>query len=105
MDTFSRSIIASVAAVTALAVVPGGGPVVGSAAGDSSTLTKRLVARSTGEHDVGRTFLGTDKVRSRSTGRVVGFDSFTGRLFPAKERAVVQVAVALKGGVVVFRAR
>ncbi|MFC4783962.1 hypothetical protein ACT8ZV_05780 [Nocardioides sp. MAHUQ-72] len=104
MNTISRSFIVSVAAVTALAAIPGGGAVVGSAVGDSPTLTKRLVARSTGEHDVGRTFLGTDKVRSRSTGRVVGFDSFTGRLFPAQERAVVQVAVALKGGIVVFRA-
>jgi hypothetical protein len=104
MKTLQRSMFASVAAVTALAIIPGGGMVLGSANGDSPTLTKRLVARSTGERDIGNTFLGTDKVRSRSAGRVLGFDSFTGRFFPTQQRAVVHVAVALKGGIVVFRA-
>ena len=104
MSYTKRSALASIAALTAVALVPGSGVLLGSAAGDSPTQTKRLVARSTGEHDTGRTFLGTDKVRSRSSGRVVGFDSFTGRLFPARRSAAVQVAVALDGGIIVFRA-
>lgn len=104
MNTIKRSVLASFAAATVLAIIPSSGVLVSSATGDSRTLTKRLVARSTGEHDVGTRFQGTDKVRSRATGRVVGFDSFTGRLFPAQQRAVVQVAVALEGGIVVFRA-
>jgi hypothetical protein len=104
MNNLTRSAAATAAALTALTLVAGSGALVGSASGDSPMQTKRLVARSTGEHDVGTTFLGTDRVRSRSTGRVVGFDSFTGRLFPAQQRATVQVAVALEGGIVVFRA-
>ena len=104
MNTIKRSAFASVAAVTALALIPGSGILAGSASGERAMQTKRFVASSTGEHDVGRTFTGTDKVRSRATGRVVGFDSFTGRVFPAQQTARVQVAVALKGGIVVFRA-
>jgi hypothetical protein len=104
MNTIKRSGFASVAAVTALALIPGGGILAGSASGERAMQTKRLVASSTGEHDSGRTFTGTDIVRSRATGRVVGFDSFTGRVFPGQRTARVQVAVALKGGIVVFRA-
>jgi hypothetical protein len=62
------------------------------------------VAYSTGADDAGNGFLGTDKVRSVSSGKVVGFDSFTGRSFPHQDKAVVQLAVALNSGIIMCRA-
>jgi hypothetical protein len=111
-----KSVVAAVALVgaTALsgaAVLPGTAALPRTATADSSksdaaavTFTKRFVLHEIRSHGLGRfTFAGADKVMARRSGEVVGFDSFTGRFFPSQNRVVIDVGVALKGGVIVGR--
>jgi hypothetical protein len=69
----------------------------------TTTHTKRLVLHETAFNGLSRhDFAGTDKARSRSTGKVVGFDTFTGHVYP-HERIVFQAAFAFKGGLILVR--
>ena len=55
------------------------------------------------EHSVGKNVrTGTDVVRSVGTGKIVGYDSYTFRSFPARSALRVQIAAAVKGGIVVY---
>jgi len=72
-----------------------------SAAARSTTHTTRLVLHQTGDHRIGRnSFAGTDRAMSRETGKVVGFDAITGTFNRKTHNALIQVALALKGGIV-----
>ena len=54
------------------------------------------------DHDTGKnSFVGSEV--ERHNGHVIGTDSVTGRFFPKKGVAKIQVAVAWKGGTVVIR--
>lgn len=99
-----RSAVAAVALVGA-SVLTGSAVVPGSATSAAPEMhTKRLVLGQSKERDVGKfTFVGSDIVRSRASGDVVGFDSITGRFYPKKQRFVVQIGLALKGGIIVGR--
>ena len=52
-------------------------------------------------HELDQThFVGAERVRSRASGKVVGFDSFTGHVLP--DRVVGDTAFAFKGGVLLM---
>ena len=97
------------AAMAALVAVTGlsGGAVVPATGAGAATYTRHLVLRETGSHQVGprEASVGTDKARSARTGGVVGFDSFTTRRFHATGTVLIQVAFALKGGIIVGRVK
>jgi hypothetical protein len=99
-----RSAVAAVALVGASALT-GSAVVPGSASSVAPEMhTKRLVLGQTQERNVGKfSFVGSDIVKSRASGKVVGFDSITGKFYPKKEKFVVQIALALKGGIIVGR--
>jgi hypothetical protein len=66
-------------------------------AAGSTTHTKRLMLHVTASQSFDqRHFAGSERVRSRSTGEVVGFDAFTGRVL--SDRVVYVTAFAFKGG-------
>ena len=46
-------------------------------------------------------FVGTDEVRK--DGEVIGYNALTGRYFPSRDRVVIRVGVALRGGVIMGR--
>jgi hypothetical protein len=63
-----------------------------------------LVLRETASHRVGKgAFTGTDTIRSRRSHEIIGYDSFTGKIYPRQEKAVLDVAMSFKGGVIVSR--
>ena len=69
----------------------------------SSTQVKRLAVHETAFHELGeRGFAGTDRARSRATGKVVGFDTFTGHV-GRHDRLVLDAAFAFKGGLILAR--
>lgn len=72
-----------------------------SAAAQSTVHTTRLVLHQTGTHQLGRnSFGGTDRAMSRATGKVVGFDAITGTFNRKTHEAHIQVALAIKGGII-----
>ena len=106
-----RSAVAAAALVGVSAL--GASVLPGSAASDSTTTsgmqtnamqTKRWVLRETAANPVGpRSGVSTDVIRSRVTGKIVGYDSGVARFYPRQDRIVWQVAFALKGGIIVAR--
>ena len=96
--------LATAALLLAVPGLAGATALPGPATAQMSTHTLRLVIHETASHNLSQTtFVGTDRVRSRATHQVVGFDSFTGRFFPKSEKAVVQVGLALRGGIINLR--
>ena len=95
---------AAVAAATALisaTALTGATVSADSAAARSTTHTTRLVLHQTGDHQIGgNSFAGTDRAMSRATGKVVGFDAITGTFNRKTHDIFIQVALALKGGIV-----
>lgn len=76
----------------------------GSATTDSTVHTKRLVLHQTATHGVGRySFVGTDTARSAATQKVVGYDTISGHYYPRTDSVKIQVAIALRGGIIVAR--
>ena len=68
----------------------------------TSTHTKRLLLHVTAAHSFDQLhFVGTERVRSRATGKVVGFDTFSGHVL--SDRVVYQTALAFKGGILLTR--
>lgn len=68
----------------------------------STTHTARLLLHVTAGHEFGkRDFAGTERVRSVATGKVVGFDSFSGHAL--SDRVVFQTAFAFRGGLLLTR--
>ena len=65
--------------------------------------TKRMVLHQTAAHSVGKfTFTGTDVVKSRAR-KIIGYDAITGKFYPKKGKVVIDVAFALRGGIIVAR--
>jgi len=99
-----KAVAAAAAVLVTTSVLSGAAVVPGSATEDRAVHTKRLVLHETASHNLGkRAFAGTDKIRSRHSHELVGYDSYTGTFYPRKEKAVLDVAMALKGGVIVGR--
>lgn len=96
------------AAALALVTIPalaGSATLQDTATAGTTTYTKHLRLHETASHDLGKThFAGTDKAWSRATGKVVGFDTFTGRFDPKTEKLFIQAAFAFKGGLLLVRA-
>ena len=68
----------------------------------STTHTERLLLHVTAGHEFDhKHFAGTERVRSAATGKVVGFDTFSGRVL--SDRVVFETAFALKGGILLTR--
>jgi hypothetical protein len=64
-----------------------------------STHVRHFVLTSIGTRNLGpTTFAGADRIRDRATGKVVGFDSISGRLDPRTHVATIWVGIALSGG-------
>ena len=73
-----------------------------SATAQSTVHTTKLVLHETGSHDLGRnSFTGTDRARSAATGKIVGFDTISGSFNRKTHEAPLDVALALKGGLIV----
>ena len=62
---------------------------------------KHFVSKSIRETDTKTGFVGTEVARSH--GKVIGYDSLSGRFFPKRNRVVIRVGVALRGGVIMGR--
>ena len=99
-----KAAIAAAVALVATSVLSGAAVMPGAATEDRSPHTKRFVLHETSGHDLGgRTFAGTDTIRSRHSHEVVGFDSFTGKFYPRQDKAVLDAAFSLRGGIIVGR--
>ena len=100
-----KSVVAAAALVGASALT-GSAVLPGSATTAAPEMhTKRLVLTQSDEHNVGggAAFVGSDTVRSESSREIVGYDAITGKFYPKQEKFVVQIALALKGGIIVGR--
>jgi len=88
-----------------LAAVPAGAGVVTSqqsATAAGTTHTLRLHLHVTDAQNLDKShFVGTERVRSRATHAVVGFDSFRGHVEP--HTVVYETAFAFKGGILLTR--
>ena len=70
----------------------------------ASIHTKHLLLHVTATRPLGPLhFVGTERVRSRATGKVVGFDTFSGHVM--SDKVVYQNAFAFRGGVLLARIR
>ena len=77
-----------------------------SATAGMSTHTTKLILHQQSQHRLGKTdFAGTDKALSAATHDVVGFDAITGHFNVKTKTAVIQAALALKGGIILARVR
>ena len=99
-----KSVVAA-AAMVGVSALTGSAVLPGSATTAAPEMrTKRLVLTQSEERNLGRTaFVGSDTVRSESSGEIVGYDAITGKFYPKQEKFVVQLALALKGGIIVGR--
>lgn len=87
--------LASTTALSGAALVPG------AATTDSTMHTLKLVAHSTATHSVGKyDFVGADT--DRHNGAVIGYDTFSGHFFVKQNKAILDVAAALKGGIILL---
>ena len=67
------------------------------------TMHKRWVLHETDAANVGGGYIANDVIRSRATGRIVGYDSGVAKRYPNQNRIVWQVAFAVDGGIIVAR--
>lgn len=75
-----------------------------SATAQPATHTAHWVLYETASHNLTKTdFVGTDRITSASTGHTVGYDSITGHFVPKEKKATIQVAFALRGGIIVAK--
>jgi hypothetical protein len=96
-----KTLAASAALITAT-TLSGAAVLSGPATAQGTVHTMKLVLHETGTHNVGRnSFVGTDKARSAETGKVVGFDTVSGSFNRKTHAAQLDVALALKGGLIV----
>lgn len=90
--------LAGVTAFTGASAAPATAPVAEDKA--ATVLRWRLIEKAS--HQLGQnTFSGIDTIRSVRTGNIVGHDSYTARFFPRTNRVRLQVAAAVKGGILV----
>jgi len=104
-----RSILAAVAlvAVTAFAgtsAAPAAAPTGAPGSHDRAVHVLRWKLNEIASHNVGRHgFVTADRIRSIRTGKIIGFDSVSGKFHPQTARARIDVAASLKGGILVAR--
>jgi hypothetical protein len=99
-----KKIAAAAVALTTLAGLSSAAVSSSTAAPERAMHTKRFVLNEIASHNLGRyAFAGSDRIRSRGSGEVVGYDSYTGVFDPQAETLRVWVGVALKGGVINVR--
>ena len=98
-----RAVVGAVAVLATTAGVAGAGALNASGAEEAAGWrTTRFVAQTISETDVGRyRIVGADKVLKG--GEVIGYNSYTGRYFPAQDRLVIRIGIALAGGVIMGR--
>jgi hypothetical protein len=100
-DSMRRSMVAA-AAVVAVCTVSGATALPGAATAGSAVHTLKFVGNSTAERFIGKNaFAGTDV--DRSGGKVVGYDTISGTFHPKNSKIILDLAFALKGGLVVCR--
>jgi hypothetical protein len=76
----------------------------GSSTAARTSHTLRVVAHETATHNVGKfSFIGQDTDRRRSDGKIIGYDTISGRFYPKQNRALINVAVSLRGGILLAR--
>jgi hypothetical protein len=101
-----KAAAAAAAALATTAALSGAAATPGVATEDRAAHTKRLVLNQIAFTQLGNNSLvGADKVRSRATGKVVGYDSLTITFNPQTATASVDVALALRGGLIVGRVK
>lgn len=105
-----KAVAAAAAALVATSALSGAAAAVPGVATEKergdAVHTKRFVLHEIASNQLGeRTFAGSDKVRSRSSGKLVGFDSYTGKFYPRQDKVVLDVGMALKGGIIVGRVK
>lgn len=97
----NKTLAASAALLTATTLA-GAAVLPGAATAQSTVHTTKLVLNETASHDVGKnSFVGTDRARSAETGKVVGFDTVSGRFNRKTHEASLDVALAVKGGLII----
>ncbi len=90
--------LATVAALSGASAAPAAAPVAQAKA--AHTLKWKLTE--TASHEVGNNrAVGADTIRSVRTGKIVGYDSTTAIFFDQSNSARIQVAFAVKGGILV----
>jgi hypothetical protein len=104
-----RSVIAATALV-GIATIVGASSAPAVAPAESSVAptmhTRNLVLHENKSHNFGpNSFGGTDIARSARSHKIVGFDSFTGHFNGATSEVTIQVALSLKGGIIVGRVK
>jgi hypothetical protein len=101
-----RKTAAAATALVMTAALSGAAAAPGVAGEDRALHTKRLVLNQISIKQLGHNSLvGADKVRSRATGEVVGYDSLTIKFDAQTDTATVDVALALRGGIIVGRVK
>ncbi|GAA2156687.1 hypothetical protein GCM10009844_45170 [Nocardioides koreensis] len=94
--------LAASAALISVTMLSGAAVLPGAATAKSTVHTTKLVLTETGSHNVGKnSFVGTDKARSAETGKFVGFDTVSGSFNRKTHEASVDVALAVKGGLII----
>jgi hypothetical protein len=102
MDKISKKRVAAwlLAAVTAVSGATSYA-MMGSASAAPKVQVLRLISHSTAEHQTGKTtFAGAGTDRRLSDRKIIGYDVVSGRFHPQAGKATIDVAAALKGGII-----
>jgi hypothetical protein len=105
MKRFSkRAITAGIATATVAASGVALTAAEGSSTRAATSHTLRIVAHQTATHSAGKfSFIGQDTDRRRSDGKIIGYDTISGHFYPKQNRVVINVAVGLRGGILLAR--
>lgn len=99
-----KSVVAALALASATAFTgASAAPATPPTAETQAAHTLRWQLAETGSKQVApNAYVGTDVIRSARTGKIVGYDSSTLRFFLKANRARIQLAAAVKGGILVY---
>ena len=102
--TMKKSVLAAFALASATAFTgASAAPATVPAAESQAAHTLRWRLTETASHElVMNAVVGSDVIRSARTGELVGYDSTTLKFYPQTNSARVQVAAAVKGGILVY---
>jgi hypothetical protein len=100
-----KTAAAAAGGLVTVAALTGAATQVGLATADSAAEhTKRYVVKEVASQQLSENrFAGSERIKSKRTREVVGYDSYNGKYYPAKDKVVAQVGIVLKGGVIVGR--
>ena len=102
MKKIATTATAAAVLLTGLAGASRSSDAAGTAAPEDREHVKRLVSQRIESHELDdRHPAGVDRLRSRATRRIVGYESFSGVVDPETGRLRFWLADALKGGVIV----